>query len=242
MIGNFGAKRSPEVCKLIDKYVLYKLYSYSCSCSISMIQTYNNILWGCFSPRSCVMVENMTDDRYHNIYENGSACFWTSSIINRIPVFKSRTAALSLLKIWDHCRDKYNVKLLGYVVMPDHIHIVLWSQDVADIEIFIEQTLRRASSEIVGMTACAAERGELFAKAWLTTFRMHASKGSRARVWKERGHGFPVCDEETLSQKLMYMHNNPVRNGLVECAENWEFSSAAWYSNQSGPISIDRLD
>ncbi len=59
------------------------------------------------------------------------------------------------------------------------------------------------------------------------------------RVWKERGHGYPVTDEETLLQKMEYIHANPVKEGYVERAEDWEFSGAAWYANGSGPISVD---
>jgi hypothetical protein len=39
-----------------------------------------------------------------------------------------------------------------------------------------------------------------------------------------------------------HIHNNPVRRGLVERAEDWEFSSANWYADRTGPIRIDDLD
>jgi hypothetical protein len=39
-----------------------------------------------------------------------------------------------------------------------------------------------------------------------------------------------------------YMHNNPVRKGFVERAEDWELASASWYADRTGPTRIDDLD
>jgi hypothetical protein len=45
-----------------------------------------------------------------------------------------------------------------------------------------------------------------------------------------------------LLEKVAYIHNNPVKAGLVEVAEDWLFSSAAWYSRGQGSIVIDDLE
>ena len=65
---------------------------------------------------------------------------------------------------------------------------------------------------------------------------------ARIRVWKERGRAFPVTLPNALRQKLDYMHQNPVRSGLVEQAQDWEFSSASWYQNGIGLLRIDQID
>jgi putative transposase len=51
-----------------------------------------------------------------------------------------------------------------------------------------------------------------------------------------------VTQTDGLMQKLEYIHQNPVRRGLVETAEQWEFSSASWYTEGEAPIRIDDLD
>ena len=56
------------------------------------------------------------------------------------------------------------------------------------------------------------------------------------------GRAFPVTERKTLIQKLNYMHENPVRKGFVERPEDWEFSSASWYADRTGPIRIDDMD
>ena len=183
----------------------------------------------------------MSHSRYHNEYEDNAVCFWTSSVVDYIPVLRSPAAARALLTMWDTYRARYGVKLLGYVVMPEHAHIAIWSPTAERAERFVEQTLRRSSAEIVGMTARAASAGNPLAVAWLEAFRSHGRGRTKARVWKERGRAFPVSSHEALIEKLEYIHGNPVRRGLAESAEGWEFSSAAYYARGSGPIAMDEF-
>ncbi len=156
-------------------------------------------------------------------------------------MLRSPTACQKLLKILDNCRKRYGVKLLGYVIMPDHIHIALWADNAADVQTCIRQFLRLSSAEITSMTSIAAEKGISKASNWLEQFRGRSRQGARVRVWKERGRAFPVTRDDGLMQKLNYMHQNPMRRKLVENAEDWEYSSARWYAGGESFISIDEL-
>lgn len=161
----------------------------------------------------------MTSQRHHNVYEDGAVCFWTSSVVGFATILASPTAARTLLAIWDDCRHKYDVKLLEYVVMPNHIHLAVWSERSEDVRKFITQSLGRSSRALVAMTRSAAAKGNERAFAWLRLFESHASKGEQASLWKERGRAFPVTTDAGFQQKLRYIHENPVRSGLVEKPE-----------------------
>lgn len=181
-------------------------------------------------------------NRHHNYFENGAVCFWTSSVIEKIPALRSPTAARMLLEVVDEFRRKYGVRLIGYVVMPDHVHLLLWAEDGATIEKFLEQVLRRSSAGIAALAGRAEARGDALSAVWLARFRSRARAKAKVRVWKERGRAFPVKDESELLQKMEYIHLNPVKKGYVERAEDWVFSSASWYAIGSGPIVVDWFD
>lgn len=87
-------------------------------------------------------------DRWHNYFEDGAVCFWTSSIIERIPALRSPTAARCFLSVIDDYRRRYGVRLPAYVVMHDHVHLLLWAERGETVEKFLEQVLRHTSSEI----------------------------------------------------------------------------------------------
>ncbi len=180
--------------------------------------------------------------RHHNLWQDGARWFWTSTIVEWTPVLRSPRAAALLLSIWDSRRERFGVRILGYVVMPEHFHILLWGPSADSVRKFLVQSLRTFSGDITAMTARAAERGNAQAAEWLELSRSLARGKSRVRVWKERGHGLPVTTDEALLAKLAYMHSNPVRRGLCQTPEDWLFSSASWYDCGSGPLRIDSTE
>jgi putative transposase len=181
----------------------------------------------------------MTSTRHHNVYIDNAACFWTSSVVNFIPVLADAAVADCLLALWDKYRKAYGVKLLGYVIMPNHFHIAVWSEKAEDVQRFLRRILIVSSLEIGGMVKLKADAGDALAGTWLRAFQSHAGSGSGLAIWKERGRAFPVTSGDTMRQKLDYMHGNPVRMGLVSAPDDWRLSSASWYAGGSGPISID---
>jgi REP element-mobilizing transposase RayT len=147
-----------------------------------------------------------------------------------------------LLKLLDKYRKIYDVKILGYVIMPNHIHLVLWSKKGENVRRFLAQVLRRSSEMIFRMTVESAEKGNALAASWLNVFQSHADSRTTAAVWKERGRAFPTTTGDGLRQKLRYVHENPIRLGLADHAEDWEFSSASWYADGTGPLTIDAVE
>jgi hypothetical protein len=71
----------------------------------------------------------MTSQRHHNQYQDGAACFWTSSVVEFVPVLASREVGLRLLGIGEHYRARFGVKLEGHVITPNHSHLLDWSED-----------------------------------------------------------------------------------------------------------------
>jgi len=101
----------------------------------------------------------VTSSRHHNIYIDGAVCFWTSSIIDHLPVFRSPTAVREVLAVLDQCRARYGVKLVGYVLMPEHIHLAVWAERAETVQLFLRQFLRMAcarSSTTFTPTPCGA--------------------------------------------------------------------------------------
>ncbi len=95
-----------------------------------------------------------------------------------------------------------NTRLLGYCLMPNHWHLVMWPQ----------------SDEVPRFMH------------WLTathTRRWHMSRGSRGtgHVYQNRYHAVPVQTERHLLTVLRYVERNPLRAQLVARAEDWRWSS-----------------
>lgn len=142
----------------------------------------------------------------------------------------------------DHYRGKFAYKLFGFVIMPDHFHLLLLPK--------VQDKLSRIMMSLKGYTArkiLDVMKGESRIDV-LEELRLpyRASKGIKApsfAVFQPRNYVFNVFSPDKFRQKLDYMHNNPVKAGLVNHPGDYRWSSFACYTENGTPvIEMDGLD
>jgi len=141
----------------------------------------------------------------------GQLYYITVVAYNRLHIFTRPSFVVPLLDSLNFYRYRQAFKLLGYVVMPDHLHLVIWpfgNSTVSDImrdykEFTAKRIIRQA--EVEGLTD------------WVAAFRQAGEETGRSnsKVWQDSYWDENVYTEHFLRQKLNYMHNNPVRAGLA---------------------------
>jgi putative transposase len=117
---------------------------------------------------------------------------------------------------------------IGFVVMPDHVHALIWFPEVGQLSAFMNKWKELTSKSIKKLYR------EKFPNFWK---KLH----NEDPVWQPKYHSFNVFSEKKIEEKLDYMHLNPVRAGLAKRAVDWTWSSARWYlqGKQVGvPISM----
>jgi len=130
-------------------------------------------------------------------------------------VFDSDRFKLNFTGTLDHLRGGF--KIIGYVLMPEHFHLLIWRSDLADpsqvsqrpegrTALFILKNLRRN----LGFPWCVRI---LSALKLPPTVHHHA----HYRVWQRSGYEMNIWNEKKRLEKLNYMHNNPVRG-----PQDWE--------------------
>ena len=108
---------------------------------------------------------------------------------------------------------------IGFAVMLDHVHTIVWFPEVRQISLFMDKWKELTSKQIAG----AYQR--LFPAYW-------ARVDPDDPIWQARYYDFNVFTERKIREKLVYMHNNPVRAGLVKDICEWPWSSARWYHQE----------
>ena len=107
---------------------------------------------------------------------------------------------------------------VGFVVMPDHVHAVVWFPRAGQLSRFVHEWKRRSSSTI---------------RAWYRekAARYFEDVEQGDRFWQPKYYAFAIFTRAKLEEKLSYMHLNPVRAGLVARGMDWPWSSARWYES-----------
>jgi putative transposase len=60
-------------------------------------------------------------------------------------------------------------------------------------------------------------------------------------VWEPRYYDFNVWSEDKREEKIVYIHKNPVRDGLVAEPQDWRWSSFRSYAYlEDGPVTLTR--
>jgi len=145
----------------------------------------------------------------------GQTYYLTCCIDGRRPLLRPAALAESLVSLYAGQRDKGSIALHGYIVMPDHYHVLL--------------TLRGDSS-ISGVVRAVHS---LFAR------HCRATTHTRGRIWQTRFYDRIVRGESDWREKLNYLHDNPVRRHMVAAGVCYRWSSARFWETGSGPVLCD---
>jgi hypothetical protein len=76
----------------------------------------------------------------------------------------------------------------------------------------------------------------------LETAGSNNNKNEKYQVWRQDNHPIELYSNDVIDQKLDYIHNNPVDEGIVFKPEDYLYSSAINYTGEQGLIDIERLD
>jgi putative transposase len=130
--------------------------------------------------------------------------FLTCCLEGRRPLFKRAALADALVRLYGEARKRDEIALHGYVVMPDHYHVVLTLRGAASI------------SDVVRRVRSAFSR------------KARKESAITGRVWQRRFYDHVVRDRKDWQDKIEYIHMNPVRGGLVGEQTDYRWSSA-WF-------------
>jgi putative transposase len=148
------------------------------------------------------------------------------------------------LKILERVRRRYRLVVLGYVVMPEHVHLLVsepqretLSTAVQPVKLGFVRSLECYGGRVVAGAPRSRKNGET----WGTLTSGTATHPER--FWQARFYDFNVWTERKRIEKLRYIHRNPVERGLVASPEQWPWSSFRWYlCGEPGPVQINDTD
>ena len=157
-------------------------------------------------------------------YGQGDFHFITFSCVRRLPLLGSADARNCFVRILDEVRLRYAFRLIGYVVMPEHVHLLIGEPRIGDPSKAMQVLKQRVS---------------------IALLLNHRDGGSRTRdhFWQRRFYDFNAYSGRKISEKLNYMHMNPVKRNLVANLKDWPWSSWSYYvTGEPGLISVDQWD
>ncbi len=148
--------------------------------------------------------------RYHTF---GHQHFITFSCYRRLPYLDNDHSRTVFLETLERLRQRHQVLIFGYVLVPEHVHLLIAEPKQIKLEDFFLALKTQTSKQL---------------------------RGDRPRFWHLRYHDFNVFTQHKFSEKLRYIHRNPIKRGLVQNPEDHPWSSYRyWLTGDITPVEIE---
>ena len=142
--------------------------------------------------------------------QTGDLHFITFSCVRHRPILGTVEARDTFTGLLERTRQLYGFGIHGYVVMPDHVHLLVTEPENVQLSLAIQILKQRFSR---------------------TRTEDH--------VWEPRYYDFNVRTNAMRIEKLRYIHRNPIKRGLVTEPDQWRWSSFRPYAYlEAGPVTI----
>ena len=179
----------------------------------------------------------MSGDRYF-ITNQHHTYFITCTLVAWVDLFTRPVYKEIVIDSLNFCVKHKHLKLNGWVLMSNHIHFVGRCEEPGRMSDFLRDFKKFTSKELAAaITTLPESRRE-----WLLDkFSFEARRTGRAdnyKIWRDDNHAIDMSDI-TIIEKLEYMHNNPVRAGIVAKGEDYLYSSATDYAGIKGLVELE---
>jgi putative transposase len=136
--------------------------------------------------------------------DTGDLHFVTFSCYQRKPLLTTPESRSVVERVLEDVRRWYGLLVIGYVVMPEHVHLLIGEPEHGTLAHALQMLKQNTSRALGG--------------------------GNKTPFWTTRYYDFNVWSAEKRIEKLKYIHRNPVRRGLVERPGDWAWSSFVRYA------------
>ena len=145
-----------------------------------------------------------------------------------MPIFREERYCLKFFEVLAEVKNKWPAKLITYVLMPDHFHLIANPRD-GNVRGFAGALKSKLARQVVQLA------GNRFLVEEPTV------DGCIHQVWQESFKAIPLWSSWMIWQKINYIHANPVKAGLVASAKHYPWSSfQAFYSGTGKPLPVDQ--
>jgi len=160
--------------------------------------------------------------------------FITMTVVRWIDLFTKSSYCDIIIKNLNFCRKEKDLKVFSYVIMPNHIHLILQNLD-SKLNYILRDFKSYCAKEIIQKLK---DERSTRSRWMLRLMKEEASKYRKDQnfmIWQRTNHPTELSWNAIYDQKEEYIHANPVAAGLVTNPEFWTYSSACPMS----PLKVD---
>jgi len=177
----------------------------------------------------------------YKIYDQSKAYYLTFTVVGWIDIFSRKIYKDIIIDSLKYCQQNKALNIFAYVIMTNHLHLLI-NCDEKNLSDIIRDFKKFTSKKIIATIKTEKESR----REWmLNLFSFEATKHSRNKnfqFWIQESHPVEIYSNKFITQKVNYIHNNPVKAGIVEKPEEYLYSSARNYADMESMIEVVKLN
>jgi REP element-mobilizing transposase RayT len=178
----------------------------------------------------------------HKIINQNALHYLTFTVVGWVDVFSRDEYRKIIIDSLIYCQKEKGLMINAYVIMSNHVHLICYTKEPFQLSDFMRDFKKFTSKSILESIQSNTSESR---KEWmlrLFSFYAKYNKNNKTyQFWQQDSHPIELQSPKWINQKLAYLHLNPVRNGLVDNAEDYLYSSARTYLGKPGFIEIEKL-
>ena len=169
-------------------------------------------------------------------FHNPEGVYFVSfAVVEWLDVFTRNEYKDIILKSLSFCQKEKGMEIFAWCIMTNHVHLIFRDIKLNKPQSLLGDFKRFTSNKIVQSIKDNPRESR---KEWLIEqFEKAALKSSNVKhlqFWRHDNHPIELWSNKVIAEKINYVHNNPVEEGLVFRAEDYVYSSARDYSGEHG--------
>jgi len=168
----------------------------------------------------------------YRITEQQGLYFVTATVHQWVDVFTRPIYTDILLDSIRFAQNNRGLKVYGWVIMSNHFHAIFSCGADFKLSNVLRDMKKFTSTQI---TDAIRDNVQESRRSWLL-WLLRNEKGTGTKFWEEGNHPEEIWSQKFFMQKIEYIHNNPVRAGLVRKPEDYRYSSAYDFISDVPPL------
>lgn len=176
----------------------------------------------------------------YKISDKEGLYFLTFQIVGWVDIFTRKVYRDIAIDSLQFCQRYKGLEIFAFVIMSNHIHLMARSQ-AENLSGTIRDFKNFTSKKFLEFL----EDNQESRRDWMKiVFEYHGKlkKNQSNQIWTHENHAELIYSQKFIEQKIEYIHNNPVRAGIVEKPEDYLYSSGRNYADLKSVIDVIKAD
>jgi REP element-mobilizing transposase RayT len=168
----------------------------------------------------------------------GYLYFLTMTVVDWVDLFTRPHYKHLLLDSLKYCQQQKGLEVYAWCLMSNHLHLIASAQEGSSLSDILRDFKKYTSKTLLK----AIQQENESRREWLLNRFAYAgandSKITNYKFWQQGNEAKEIQSNQFLEQKLLYLHQNPVRAEITSEPEHYLYSSARDYSGEKGLLDI----